>query len=319
MLGLCSALIFLLPAEAQEIITPLAFETKSLPYKSYLNPKKLTVVVSFDGGDDLDRWKDLLDFGEENKIKFTFFVSAAYLIPDKSKDSYIYPLDPDMKGRSNIGFGGTSEVVSRRREIILQASKAGHDIESHLVGHFEGESWTEQMWQSEFRQFNEIFSFLPTPPRHVRFPKLAMNLDVLPVLVEFGFQSVLSVDDNDFEHFKRISILHHEKEAHLIEFPIPYVRKGGRSIILMDYNFFVDDQRRRRDLKQSEDDMVSLYLEEANRCFQQKRPFFISHHFERLNQGAYRRAARRVISEIKKKFDVEFLTVSELYGRIEAI
>jgi hypothetical protein len=54
-----------------------------IAYSSYLNPEKLTIVISFDGGDDLERWNDLLEFGKENDMKFTIFVSGAYLIPIK--------------------------------------------------------------------------------------------------------------------------------------------------------------------------------------------------------------------------------------------
>jgi hypothetical protein len=81
-------------------------------------------------------------------------------------------------------------------------------------------------------------------------------------------------------------------------------------------NFFIDDERHHLNLKQSEDEMVALYMEEAERCFKEHRPLFISHHFYRWNQGAYRRAGRRAILEMKKKYPTEFLTISELYQRL---
>jgi hypothetical protein len=64
------------------------YAVKKVPYASYLKPGKLTVIASFDGGLALDRWQDILDFSDKNQIKFTFFVSSVYIIPDQDKNLY---------------------------------------------------------------------------------------------------------------------------------------------------------------------------------------------------------------------------------------
>jgi hypothetical protein len=84
----------------------------------------------------------------------------------------------------------------------------------------------------------------------------------------------------------------------------------------MDYNFYVYDEHHHLDPGKSKEDMIAMYLDEADRCFKSKRPFFISHHFSNWNHAAYWEAMQRVIIALKKKYDTEFLTVSDLCDRI---
>jgi hypothetical protein len=289
------------------------YQVKKVPYSSYLEPGKLTVVASFDGSKALDRWPDILSFAKENKAKFTFFISGVYFIANADKDRYIYPVNPAQTGRSDIGFGGASTDVVKRIDFINEAIKNGHDIETHLNGHFDGTRWTESMWRLEFSQFNEICSFLPKPVHHVRFPLLAMDHKVFPVLAENNIYSITSVVERDFENFSRITINSNGKPYTFIEFPISFEHENRSPLILMDYNFYLYDQIHHIDMAKAEQDMVILYMEEAEKCFREKRPFFISHHFSNWNHAAYWNAMKKVIEAVNTKYQVKYLTISELY------
>ena len=290
-----------------------AYQIEKVPYASYLAPGKLSVVASFDGSKALDRWKDILAFAKEKSVKFTFFISSVYFIPDPDRQLYIYPIDPRKTGISDIGFGGQKEAVAQRIAFVQQAVNEGHDIESHLNGHFDGTRWTEAMWKVEFAQFNEFCSFLLKKPTHVRFPLLGMNSQVFPVLMQNGIHSITSVYGKDFHLFSRISLTGETVPYTIVEFPISFEHENGATILLMDYNFYMYDQKYHISMQNAEAEMVKLYLDEAQKCYVEKRPFFISHHFSNWNHAAYWNAMKQVIEIIGKKYSVEYLTISDLY------
>jgi peptidoglycan/xylan/chitin deacetylase (PgdA/CDA1 family) len=290
-----------------------SYNIQKVPYSRYLDSGTLTVIASFDGSKSLERWKDILEFAKDNKVKFTFFISGVYFIPTDEKNDYTYPVDPSREGVSDIGFGGASTDVVKRKEFVIQALKEGHDIETHLNGHFDGSRWTEDDWRREFNEFNEICSFLPAKVRHVRFPLLAMNHKVFPAMIENNIYSVNSVVESDYEKFDRITVDYKGKPYTVIQFPIPYGHEYNTSMILMDYNFYLFDEIHHINMMRSEGDMVRLYLEEVEKCLRENRPFFISHHFSNWNNSAYWNAMKLVITTVKEKYPVKFLTISELY------
>lgn len=295
-----------------------AVEVEKVAYDRYLAPGKLTVVASFDGSKALDRWQDILDFAHQSGVKFTFFISSVYFVPDARRHQYVYPINPAQSGISVIGFGGTTDEVNRRIAFVDQALADGHDVQSHLNGHFDGSRWTEAMWRQEFDQFSALCPFLKTPVNHVRFPLLAMNAAALPALAENGILSVTSVYGKDFHLFSRVTFPYLEGRYTVVEFPISYERENGATILMMDYNFYLYDQKYHVKMAQAEQEMAKLYLDEAEKCFQERRPFFISHHFSNWNHAAYWNAMKAVIAEINKRYSVEYLTVSELYRAVSS-
>jgi peptidoglycan/xylan/chitin deacetylase (PgdA/CDA1 family) len=309
-------LMLLLSLRGALLADDVSYRVQKVPYSRYLDTGTLTVVASFDGSKLLDRWEDILDFAKAHGVKFTFFASGVYFIPNSDRDKYIYPLDTSRKGRSDIGFGGASTDVVKRIEYVNRALKEGHDIESHLNGHFDGTHWTEENWRVEFGEFNDLMKFLPEKVHHVRFPLLAMNHRVFPVLAECDIRSITSVVENDFENFNRITTEYKGKPFSFLEFPIAYEMDNRAKIILMDYNFYLYDEQHHIDPDKSEEDMVKLYLDEARRCMKDTRPFFISHHFSNWNHTAYWHAMQKVILEIEKKYKLNYMTVAELYIRL---
>ena len=310
-----SLLVFVSISHAENF----SYQTEKVPYSRYLDSTTLTVVPSFDGSYSPNRWEDILSFAKLNNVKFTFFISGVYLIPNELKDSYIYPTDTSKTGISDIGFGGTNTEVVKRIGYINRAIKDGFDIESHLNGHFDGSSWNQQAWDTEFGEFNKLTTFLSEKVHHVRFPLLAFNHKAFPAMAKYAIYSITSVieNGNDFENFNKISFSYKNKLFTFLEFPIATNRENNRNTILMDYNFYIYDKDHNINVDKAQKDMVKIYLEEADKCFQQQRPFFISHHFSNWNNAAYWNAMKEVIIEVKKKYNVKFLTISELYNKLK--
>ena len=294
----------------------ISYHFHKMPYSKFLDKNKLTVVPTFDGSKDLDKWQEILDYAKKNDVKFTFFVSGVYFLTDAEKNKYVYPPDPSKRGMSDIGFGGSSTEVARRKELVNESLKDGHDIECHLNGHFDAGRWTSKMWESEFKQFFEFTKFIDKPIKHVRFPLLAMNRKVYNVLPEFGIRSVVSVVENDYEDFSVFSLKYDSRPYVFLEFPISHEHMHKSQVLLMDYNLYFQDERYHVKAKAAQDEMIAFYLSEAEQCFKEQRPFFISHHFADWNHDAYWKALQRIIPLLKNKYHVEFMTVSDLYKRI---
>ncbi len=311
-----TTLIFFLIALPVVLQADISYHFKKMPYSRFLEKNKLTVVATFDGSKDLNRWQEILDFAKRNKVKFTFFVSGVYFITDAEKNRYVYPPDPSKRGLSEIGFGGASTEVARRIEIVNEALKDGHDIESHLNGHFDSSRWTTKAWELEFKQFYEFTKVINSHIRHVRFPLLVFNRKVYNVLPEFGIKSIVSVLDNDYEEFSVFSEKYKGSPYVFLEFPISYEHMKKAQILLMDYNFYYHDKKNHLKPHAAQDEMLAYYLKEAESCFKEQRPFFISHHFSDWNHDAYWEALQKIIPILKLKYNVDFLTVSDLYKRI---
>ena len=292
-----------------------SYRMESFPYSHYFSSGTLFVVVSFDGCRELNRWQDILEFSRANNMKFTFFISAAYLIAEQDRQLYYDPVNPVKEGYSRIGFGGTRGDVEKRKSCVLEAIKLGNDVESHLCGHFDAREWETQDWHVEFEEFNEICSFLPAPARHIRFPLLSMNKYVYPVIAEFGFNSVISVDEDEFDKFNRVTVpLPGGNNRSFLEFPMPWVKEGKSKVLLMDYNFFVHDKRNKVSAGTIEQKLVDTYIREADRCYFENRPLFISHHFSvKDSNDSYWKAMKKVLLTLGLKYPVKFITVTELY------
>ncbi|MFH0887248.1 MAG: hypothetical protein V1843_03680 [bacterium] len=120
-------------------------------------------------------------------------------------------------------------------------------------------------------------------------------------MAKYGIYSITSVVENDYDNFNKISLIYHGQPFVFLEFPIAYEHENKAKLILMDYNFFFYDEQHHINMDTAKNDMVKLYLDEAKRCFAQKRPFFTSHHFSNWYHAAYWNAMKTVILEIKKK------------------
>jgi peptidoglycan/xylan/chitin deacetylase (PgdA/CDA1 family) len=293
------------------------YTTSHESFAPYLTPGKLTIIVSFDGSKSLDFWHDILAFSKENKMKATFFASGVYFLADQDKNQYKLPYNMAKKGISEIGFGGTSDDIKQRIAIVKQALDENHDIESHLNGHFDGSKWSQNSWCNEFLEFDNLTNFIPQS-KHVRFPLLAMNSNVYPVMAKFGYQSVTSVIYSDYSLIHKINFKYDGKDYSIIEYPIPYVHDDTYATILMDYNLYYEDTHRKvsKTPEEIRKNTYKLYMDMAKEAYDEKRPLFFSHHFSEWEHAAYLEAMKDAIIDLRKKYDVEFLTISELTNRI---
>lgn len=288
-------------------------------YSKYLEKGKMHVIVSFDSCKQVSLWNKLLDFASKYGVKYTFFVSGVYFLPDKDAFQYVHPADPNKKGESVIRFGGTEQEVADRKSVVLKAASEGHDIQNHLCGHFDGaSSWTESMWRSEFGQFNNMVSFLPRPTHHIRFPYLLHNSDVLPVLKEnsvYTATSVIQKNIHNVSDFFRISPDNDKDAFEFIEFPIWFIR--SLNVPLFDFNLYELSLEKKFDADTARKQMVASYLDEAARCLETGSPLFISHHFWDYHKGAYIEALKDSLVLLKERYDASFITVSDLYAKIK--
>jgi peptidoglycan/xylan/chitin deacetylase (PgdA/CDA1 family) len=117
-----------------------------------------TVLLSFDSSAILPLWKDSLEFARENGCKYTFYISAPYFVSESQvKDHPYWAIQeigtPLLAIRKDAWQTGTDE----RWEYLNEAIKEGHEIASHLCGHYDGHDWTYEQWMKEFSFFTWVF------------------------------------------------------------------------------------------------------------------------------------------------------------------
>jgi peptidoglycan/xylan/chitin deacetylase (PgdA/CDA1 family) len=270
------------------------------------------VVLAFDGSLNLDFWKESRAFARDTNVKFTYFISGVYFIPNAMKSSYDAPhgLGP---GKSAIGWGGTAENIALRYEQLEAAHQEGHEIGSHANGHFDGSRWTQADWESEFKQFDKIIwqgvgvtpdlSFDPTDSVGFRAPQLGYSAGLYPTLAAHGYQ---------YDTSKTAATSYWPQQIGGVwNFPLAQLRIVGsnKKTLSMDYNFYIADSKAEPDAARKETykkQMIDTYMAyfESN-YFGNRAPVHIGHHFSKWNGGAYWEAmqtfARRVcgLPEVK--------------------
>lgn len=129
------------------------------------------VMLAFDGSEIKERWDETRAFAKANDIKFTYFISGVMFVgrnregsPTKDDAPYGYWGPSHNPGYSDIGFsafqpGNKNDnqpyIVDRIQE-MNSAKAEGHELGSHLNGHFDGTNWTEQDWDQEIGDFNRL-------------------------------------------------------------------------------------------------------------------------------------------------------------------
>lgn len=289
------------------------YKKEFVSYANYLEKDTLYVFAGFDGSYNPKRWSEILAFAKENGVKFTFFISGVYLIPSAEKNTYKNPVNPAQTGVSGIGFGGTAEEVAIRKNWIRQAITDGQDIQSHLNCHIPGYNWSTVSWALEIEQFDAIVATIPIPQtQHIRFPNLVQNDNAYLAMAQYGYRSIIGVVQSEWKGFNKITFDYQNKPYTIIEFPIPRVSKG----ILMDWNINEYDRLHHISSAQAEEYTYKAYMQEAALCLAENRPLFISHHFTWMNNGAYWRAMQRVLVDLKAKYKIKYVTISDIYNLV---
>ncbi|KYG62490.1 hypothetical protein AZI86_16795 [Bdellovibrio bacteriovorus] len=235
------------------------------------------VLLAFDGSYNNDVWQYSRDFSKSYKaktgadVKFTFFINPSYLLTEEwsSKRHYHAP-HKEKAGTSNIGWGDNNKDVALRVDQMNEAFYEGHEIASHTVGHYNGQTWTERQWVSEFAQFDDIIKNLftynnmgTTPNGYIdllfqkddvvgfRAPQLGFNDNLYRVMSTYDMKKnengdkvsrfVYDTSQADKEDYWP------KKNAYGIwNFPLGQIKEPGaaRKWISMDYNFCFRDSAR---------------------------------------------------------------------------
>jgi peptidoglycan/xylan/chitin deacetylase (PgdA/CDA1 family) len=266
------------------------------------------VVMAFDNCSELERWKELIDFAAEmnaegDRLHFTFFVSGINFLSAAHRKLYEGPRH--RRGASNIYFGGTPADVRRRVAYVNTVRRAGHEIASHAVGHFNGAGWSAEDWAYEFQTYQRIFDNVArynTLPDDVKFefsfgdvigfraPYLARNDALYPALAATGFRYDASASNKPSAW--------PEKRDSLWRFNLARIPVSGlgKRTLSMDYNFLIAQSRGRADPERFalyRDQMLQSYVDYFYANYTGNRaPVHIGHHFSDYQGGAYREALK---------------------------
>ncbi|MFZ5691100.1 MAG: hypothetical protein ACOY5F_07565 [Pseudomonadota bacterium] len=269
------------------------------------------VAIAFDNCTELERWQEWTDFAAElnrsgERVRFTFFVSGINFLSNAKRHLYQGPNHP--RGASRINFGGSAENVRRRVAFMNALHRAGHEIASHAVGHFDGRSWGAAAWTSEFDSFdglldnvvrnNELapgegFVFTSKDIAGFRAPYLAHSAGLYATLAQRGFR----YDTSGTMPAQAWP----EKRDGIWRFNLAEIKLAGsgRATLSMDYNFLVAQSgaapiaSRREQFRQQ---MLDSYLNYFRANYTGNRaPVHIGHHFTDYQNGAYREALKSFV------------------------
>lgn len=287
------------------------------------NAKQL-VIISFDGAHDNALWEKSRSIARKSGAEFTYFLSCTFLMTRQEGKSYRAP--HQRAGKSNVGFARSRDDVRLRLDQIWSARSEGHEIASHGCGHFDGKSWSEKDWNSEFAAFSGALKeawarngaaesepegwqdFATREIRGFRAPYLSTNNDMYAALNDSGF-------DYDASGVSRGPVMP-GRNGSVTTFDLPLIPEGpsNRRIIAMDYNLFVRHSGGFEDRKDSD-----IFEQRSYQAFRQafdeqyngnRRPLQIGFHFVEMNGGAYWRAMERFTTEICAMQDVACVTYS---------
>ncbi len=301
------------------------------------------VVFSFDGSRSIQAWEQTLDFADqmksENKpISFTYFISGVYLLDPQHKDIYQPP--NEQPGTSKIGFADSEKDVYARIHEINRAIDQGHEIASHLNGHFDGTKWTTQDWTQEFQSF---INFILNPEANnnlnsakyqkdplklkagdiigFRAPLLAVNNALWPVMKQFGYKY-------DAGHIAKADSWPAKNSAGIWQFPLPSIALAGtnRHMLAMDYNFYTAQTKATDTLKKGTPEwdaaykqVLDSYLEYFNKNYNGNRaPVYEANHFSEWNDGLYWEAMKSFAQQVCGLPDVKCVNFRDLVDYMEA-
>jgi len=289
-------------------------ETLPPPPRAPRRPPQF-VVVSFDGSGGTQLWPYWRSVARKVGAHFTFFVSGVYLL-DWAHNT-IYRPPRHARGRSDIGFAPSVDVVRATLEDIAGAYREGHEIGTHFNGHFcapypgnVGE-WSARDWQRELDQFDQLMFHghrLPFGPSEIvgdRTPCLQGNLPVLyRVLAGNGFRY-------DASQVARLGVWP-ERERGLWSVPLLELPFGGHTfrVVSMDYNFLANQTGSRERVEQETFSTLRRAFRTVYRG--NRAPLSIGYHFETWHEWAYDRALVRFLTETCRLPEVRCASMREL-------
>jgi len=258
------------------------------------------VLVSFDGSGYLDVWKDTLDFAKQEDIKCTYFVSAPYFITESEVVNNPYWAvkeigEPLIKMRRD----GWQYGLDKRWAFLNRAQEEGHDISSHLCGHYDGSKWTYEQWMKEIKFFKFAMRKFNHPILGIRAPHLGVNAAYFEAIKDSGYLY-------DSSQVYRKS----GKYGFAKEIPIRQIEIKGatklRATLPFDCNFIILKEAKALDMeKVFFDSLCSDYLNSPL-------PTQVCLHFEKVPGAPYMNAMKRFVKWAKER-DAKFMTYGQYY------
>lgn len=321
------------------------------------------ILISFDGSYNADMWKATREQALSSGAEVTHFISgvdflkgsSSRTIPDRTDQIYIPPRHQPGKRRSDIGYGGNHQEVTRRVTEMKRSMDAGMEIGGHANAHFDGSSWSQSEWVYEFDQFNEfvynVFKInslsesetgvrvsdwknsLRGHLKSFRAPYLGRGAGLWKAMGTRGWV----IDGQQTNHrmvYDASDVTNSptawpEKSQYgfwymrLATIPVP---GKSRPVLSMDYNFYVSDsdnpaapKDKPSKVGQFEEQMFGAYVNWFNRNYYGNRaPLNIGHHFSTWNQGAYWKALKRFMNAVCTKPEVRCVTGLEAVEFLES-
>lgn len=298
------------------------------------------VVVSFDGGVETKSgiMQHYLDVAKDVDGRFSFFLSAVYLLPDtKAKLFYQPPNKP--RGTSAIGFADP-DLIETRINKLTEAWNAGHEIGTHFNGHFCGaggvSTWSAADWTSEINQFNVMLDDWRTfNPQAATAGPLPFNSSV----VKGGRTPCLEGKRPAmYKAFKEAGYTYDTSSSGTLTWPkqvtnglwnVPLqaikVDGANYATLSMDYNFLVNQNGGRQTAPQEKCDQIeeSTYRSYANALKAvregNRAPLILGNHMNEWVCGAYTKALTRFIKDTHERHpDVKFISTLDLVNWLSA-
>lgn len=295
----------------------------SLSYAEVDRPPQF-VLLAFDGSKSLNMWGETRAFAQSENIKFTYFVSGVYYISESQKGRYVEP--KRGAGKSAIGFGASTQDVRERVSQTLRAYEEGHEIASHANGHYNGEDYSVEDWNSELTQFRDILTEAKThlsSEEHSKWDQVLSSIK--------GFRApLLGVSRQTFESLKShgytydTSLVQYpeywpQRVDGLWTFPLAGIKIEGSRVntLSMDYNFYYQQSGAKpaepSELEFFEEQVLNTYIKYFLKNYHGNRaPLHIGHHFSKWNNGVYWRAFKRFAQKVCSLEEVVCGTNSDL-------
>jgi peptidoglycan/xylan/chitin deacetylase (PgdA/CDA1 family) len=312
-------------------LTSLLILAPTMVFAKVQRPEQY-ILMSFDGSKSVPFWKESRQFAAENNIHFTYFASGVYFLSNDKKKNYV---EPKLgAGKSAIGFGGATSDIPPRLEQMDTAMNEGHEIGSHGNAHYDGSSYTQAMWNSEFAQFTDLMlnawknngvgkqqpnTWSDYFTNHVygfRAPQLGVGNGLWASLKDNGYIYDASRVDKMSYWPKKIN--------GLWNFPLVGLTIAGTSkkTLSMDYNFYFGQSKGvegpSSKFKEYEEQTYNTYIGYfKNNYYGNRAPMHIGHHFSKWNGGAYWNALQRFAKAVCSQPEVKCVTYKELVELIE--
>lgn len=294
-------------------------------------PRQL-VIVSFDGAGDNRLWQRSRDMARRNNASFTYFLSCALVMDPATAKTYQAP--GKRAGRSNVGFGQSTDEVITRLNHIWKAREEGNEIASHACGHFDGKEWTANDWETEFRIFDRTMrsawknagigdqepqgwqDFVTSGISGFRAPYLSTGPELTAAEKKHGFVYDGSTVARGVEMPGR--------KGGVLHFGLPLIPEGpkARRIIAMDYNLFI-----RHSAGVETPSKAGEFGERTYAAFRaafdeqyngRRIPLQLGFHFVLMNGGAYWNALERLVDEVCTMDDVSCVSYAEAMRLLDA-